>query len=73
MTAIGAWLIGSAAYPTDPLVWSSGGLVSLALAGLLLVSVAALVLVREKAGRVGAPSLKDRAFGRHDHRLPSAA
>jgi hypothetical protein len=67
---MGTWLFGSTVYPTDALVWSSGWVVSLAVAGLLLASVAALVLVREKSG---APSLKDRAFDRFDHRLPSAA
>lgn len=74
MVTVGAWLVGLAAYPTEGLIWSNGGgLASLALAGLLVLSVAALVLERERAKSAAPCALRPPKAEQRDQQLPSAA
>lgn len=65
-------LLGVAANPAGAIVWSSGELVTLAIAGALLLSTFGLVLLRERGGAAGLVKPEPEQFG-HDRRLPSAA
>jgi hypothetical protein len=70
MSTLGAWL----AYPTQALVWSNGGgLISLALAGLLLLSIAGLAAVRDRATPIRVCPRKNPNVDHQDQRLCSAA
>jgi hypothetical protein len=70
MFTLGAWL----AYPTQALVWSSGGgLISLVLAALLLLSIAGLAAVRERRTPIEVCPRKNPNADHHDQRLCRAA
>jgi hypothetical protein len=67
----GSWILGL--YPTGLLLWPVGGqLVTLVLAGVLLVTVAGLVSMRERPDHQAATKTTS-VLGDHDRCLPRAA
>jgi hypothetical protein len=65
-------LFGIAAYPAGAIVWASGELVTLAVAGALLLSIVGLAVLRDRSAAAGLAERKLKQFG-HDRCLPSAA
>ena len=65
-------LLGVAADPTGVIVWPGGQLVTLALAGVLVVCTIGLALLRERSGKGGPDKPEPTHIGR-DRRLRLAA